>query len=245
MIFDNSESAKNMINARSINLRLEKLGSAQKADNALRFFKTGKGQYGEGDIFLGVTVPEQRQIAREARDIDLSEIKTLIESPIHECRLTALHILILKYKKGDQKERARIVKYYLASTKHINNWDLVDASAAAILGAHLLEQNRKVLYTLARRQNMWERRIAIVATHTLIRKGDYADALAIAKMLLPDKADLMHKAVGWTLREVGKHSRGALVSFLKSNAPQMPRTALRYAIEHFDETERRRFMQMK
>lgn len=233
------------MNARSINQRLKKLGSDQKAAKSLRFFKTGKGQYGEGDVFLGVTVPEQRQIACEACDMDLSEIKILIDSPIHECRLTALHILIAQQRKGNPKEQERIVKFYLASTKRINNWDLVDASAAAILGAYLLNKNRKILYVLARRPNMWERRIAIVATHALIRAGDYADALSISEMLLRDKEDLMHKAVGWTLREVGKQSRSTLVSFLTTHTPRMPRTALRYAIEHFGIEERRRFLKMK
>ena len=224
---------------------LKKLGTKTKAANSARFFKTGKGQYGEGDVFIGVTVPEQRLLAKECITLPLSEICTLLESKVHEHRLTALIILVVQYKNAKPKEQEKIVQFYLAHASHINNWDLVDASASYIIGTHLLGRPRDVLYKFVRSKNMWERRIAIVSTHALIRKGDSSDALNLSGMLLSDTEDLMHKAVGWTLREVGKQSRPTLVQFLHEHAPHMPRTALRYAIEHFSDTERKRFMQMK
>ena len=233
------------MNALHIQESLKKLGSKQKAVNALRFFKTGKGQYGEGDVFIGVTVPEQRRIAHLYADLNLSEISTLLSSNIHECRLTALIILVAQYRKGSPQKQGQIVKFYLDHVECINNWDLVDASAAPILGTHLFTRNRKMLYALARRKNMWERRIAIVATHSFIRAGDTKDALLLSAMLLSDQEDLMHKAVGWTLREVGKQSQEALVTFLRTHVSQMPRTTLRYAIEHFKEQERKQFLRMK
>ncbi len=234
-----------MLTARQIELNLRKLGSKTKAKNSARFFKTGKGEYGEGDIFLGVTVPEQRVIVKKFSTLPRTEIAKLLASKHHECRLTALMILSWQYKEGEVIERQKIVKFYLAHTKYINNWDLVDASAGYILGTHLLAHNHDVLYKLVRSKNMWERRIAIVSTHALIRAGDFSDTINLAGLLMCDKEDLMHKAVGWMLREVGKQSRPTLVQFLKEYAPCMPRTALRYAIEHFSDTERKRFMEMK
>lgn len=228
-----------------IERELKKLGSKEKAANALRFFKTGKGQYGEGDLFFGVTVPEVRTVAKAYHDAPLSELAKLLEHEIHECRLTALLILVEQYKKGSPKEQTGIVKFYLAYTKRINNWDLVDTSASAILGTHLCTRERTVLYKLLRSRNMWERRIAIIATHAFIRMGDYADTLSLATLLLSDREDLMHKAVGWMLREVGKKSRPTLVSFLNEHAPHMPRTMLRYAIEHFSDGERQKYLRMK
>lgn len=228
-----------------IERQLKKLGSKEKAAKALRFFKTEKGQYGEGDVFIGVTVPEQRGVAKAYRDASLPELAKLLDHKIHECRLTALMILVGQYKKGSTKDQVAIVKFYLARTRRINNWDLVDASASALLGVHLLTRDRTVLYKLLRSQDMWERRIAIVATHAFIRMGDCADTLALSTMLLDDTEDLMHKAVGWMLREVGKQSRATLVLFLNEHAPHMPRTALRYAIEHFGEAERWKFLRMK
>ncbi len=224
---------------------LKKLGTKTKAANSARFFKTGKGQYGEGDVFIGVTVLEQRLLAKACAQLPLPEVSHLLESHVHECRLTGLIILVGQYKSAGMKEREKIMKFYLAHTAHINNWDLVDASASYIIGTHLLSRPHDVLYKLVRSKNMWERRIAIVATHALIRRGDFADALNLSGMLLSDKEDLMHKAVGWTLREVGKQSRPTLEQFLHEHAPHMPRTALRYAIEHFSKSERKKFMKME
>ena len=231
--------------AKDVEVELKKLGSKKKSESSAWFFKTGKGQYGEGDVFIGVTVPEQRVVAKEFANIPLTEITKLLENKIHECRLTALIILVTQFRSSSEIERTRIVKFYLTHTKKINNWDLVDASASAILGAHLLRRKRDVLYKLVKSINMWEKRIAIVSTHALIRAGETKDALLLSEMLLTDREDHMHKAVGWTLREVGKQSRPTLVKFLTKHAPHMPRTALRYSIEHFSEPERKKFMGMK
>lgn len=233
------------MSAKAIERELRKIGSREKAASSAWFFKTGKGQYGEGDVFLGVTVPEQRSLAQGYIDLSFLETTTLLKSKIHECRLTALIILVGQSKKGDESYRNKIVKFYLAHTRYINNWDLVDVSASYILGSHLLNKERAVLYSLVKSKNIWERRIAIVATHALIRAGNFGDTLALSEILLTDKEDLMHKAVGWMLREVGKKDRPTLVKFLKANAHHMPRTALRYSIEHFSDLERKKFMQMK
>ncbi len=224
---------------------LTKLGSKQKAASSAWFFKTGKGQYGYGDIFVGVTVPKERKLAKEYAALSKTEIAKLLKSRVHECRLTALLILVDQFKTGTEAERERVVKFYLANTAHINNWDLVDTSASNILGTHLLKQNRNILYVLAKSKNIWERRIAIVATLAFIKAGDFRDTLLISEMLLSDTHDLMHKAVGWMLREVGKQSRPTLLGFLKTHASHMPRTALRYSIEHFSPPERKKFMTMK
>ena len=224
---------------------LKKIGNKEKALSSAWFFKTDKGQYGYGDKFIGVTVPEQRVLAREFKNLDLTEIKNLLENPFHECRLTALIILVGQFKKADSAAQNVIAKFYLDNRKHINNWDLVDTSARDILGQNLLSKNRKILYTLARSQNLWDRRIAIISTHAFIAHNDFVDAVGISELLLDDKEDLMHKAVGWTLREMGKRSKPTLLSFLSSHADVMPRTALRYSIEHFSQKERARYMAMK
>lgn len=232
-----------MLTAAQIEKTLKKLGSAEKSRNSEWFFKTGKGQYGYGDVFVGVTVPEQRKVAKEFKGISLAEVGKLLANKIHECRLTALLILIEQYTKGDEKIQVKIAKFYLAHTKHINNWDLVDLSSPRVLGDYLLKRDRKILYKLAKSKNMWERRIAILATFTFIYNGDSTDALKLAEMLLSDEHDLMHKAVGWMLREVGKRcSRTELVTFLNAHISHMPRTTLRYAIEHFPPAERKKFL---
>jgi len=232
-----------MPTAAQVEKKLKKLGSAERARNLSWFFKTGKGQYGYGDVFVGVTVPEQRKVAKEFKEISLIEVGKLLVNKIHECRLTALLILVEQYKSGDEKTKTKIAKFYLAHTKYINNWDLVDLSAPRILGDYLLKRNRKILYKLAKSKNMWERRIAILATFTFIYNGESADALKLAKMLLGDTHDLMRKAVGWMLREVGKRcSRPTLVKFIDKNISHMPRTTLRYAIEHFSPAERKKFL---
>jgi 3-methyladenine DNA glycosylase AlkD len=206
------------------------------------FFKTAKGQYGYGDRFIGVTVPVQRKIARRYTHLPLKQVARLLASRTHEHRLTALEILVAQYERGDATQKQAIFDFYLKSTGRVNNWDLVDGSAPGIVGAHLVARSRRVLYRLAKSENLWERRIAMVCTMTLIRSGDLGDAFAIAKILLKDEHDLIHKAVGWMLREAGKRSQTELVRFLKRNYPAMPRTALRYAIERFPIAERKRML---
>lgn len=233
------------ISAQAVTRALRAHGSKQKAKNSARFFKTGVGEYGHGDVFIGVTVPEQRVIARRFRELPLREIDKLLRSELHECRLTALHILLLQTKTMSEQERARIARYYLSRTASVNNWDLVDASAPGLLGETLYGTSRDILYTLARSKDLWRRRIAIVATYALIRRGELRDTFRIAMILMGDKEDLMHKAVGWMLREAGKRSRKELEAFLHLHATTMPRTMLRYAIERFSPQERRRYLDMK
>jgi 3-methyladenine DNA glycosylase AlkD len=207
---------------------------------SLAWFKTGKGDYGEGDKFIGVRVPMQRTIAGKYRSLGPSEIEKLLESPIHEHRFTGLLILVAQYQGGDESTKQRIFRFYLDHTRGVNNWDLVDVSARDIVGEHLVARPRRVLYRLAKSSQLWERRIAMVATAAFIDKGDLKDTFAIAALLLTDKHDLIHKATGWMLREAGKHSRPQLIDFLKRNYPQIPRTTLRYAIEHLPEAQRKK-----
>lgn len=221
---------------------METLADPEKAAILSRFFKTGKGQYGEGDIFLGVMVPGQRRIAKKYETLSLKDIRKLLSSKIHEHRLVALIILVNQYKKGDEDDRDKIVDFYLRYSKYINNWDLVDLSAPNIPGEYLLNKDRAVLYRLARSKNLWERRIAIMSTFAFIRKNDFEDALRISVLLLHDDHDLIHKAVGWMLREVGKRDFKAEEDFLKEHYRVMPRTMLRYAVERFDQTKKRLFM---
>ncbi len=231
-----------MITALAVEKALKKHGSSAKAKASAWFFKTGKEQYGYGDVFIGVTVPEQRKIAKHFKDLPLPEIKKLLVSKYHECRLTALIILVAQFNDGSEKTREKLAKFYLANAKRVNNWDLVDSSAPYILGQYLLHKDRKVLYKLAKSKNLWERRIAILSTFWFIREGEFKDALAIGELLLSDTHDLMHKATGWMLREVGKRSRPTLVRFLNTHKATMPRTALRYAIEHFSTKKKGEFM---
>jgi 3-methyladenine DNA glycosylase AlkD len=219
----------------------------------VRFFKTGPGQYGAGDRFLGITVPALRILAAEFELADLKTVASLLRSPWHEARALAILILVRQYQRADEGGRAAIHRLYLANTRFINNWDLVDVSAALIVGAHLDDprqgsgkgRSRALLRKLGRSADLWERRIAIVATHHFIRRGRFDETLGIAKLLLGDREDLIHKATGWMLREVGKRDRAVLESFLEIHAPRMPRTALRYAIERFPEPLRRKYLRTK
>jgi 3-methyladenine DNA glycosylase AlkD len=214
----------------------------ERARASAWFFKTGEGQYGEGDRFIGIRVPVQRQIAKRYAGISLDAVAELIASPIHEHRMVALEILVEKYKKGNERERQTIFNFYRKQRKWINNWDLVDGSAPQILGMHLLSGGRELLEHMSVSKNLWERRMAIVATLTFIRRDEFDDTLRIAERLLDDKHDLIHKAMGWMLREVGKRSESTLVQFLEEHYDAMPRTALRYAIERFPEERRRRML---
>lgn len=218
---------------------LRDISNPEVAKSSLWFFKTGPGQYGEGDVFIGIKVPVLRAAAKKAKDLSLPELQTLLDSEIHEERLIALHILDAQYAKtADPK----IVDFYLKNAHRINNWDLVDSSASYILGTHLLTHDPKILYTLVKSKNLWERRIAIISTAAFIRVGRFEHTLALAESLLTDKHDLMHKAVGWMLREVGKKDQTVLEKFLTAHASHMPRTALRYAIERFPEPLRKHYL---
>jgi 3-methyladenine DNA glycosylase AlkD len=209
-----------------------------------RFFKTGKGEYGEGDVFLGVMVPDSRKVAEKYRDIPLSDVTKLLKSKIHEHRLVALLILVQKYQTESDQGKKKIFDLYLKNTRHINNWDLVDLSSPRIVGEHLLRKDQAILYKLAKSDGLWEKRIAILATATFVRAGRYEPTLKISEMLLNDDHDLIHKAVGWMLREVGKKDRAVEERFLKRHHKVMPRTMLRYAIERFDERKRKFYMKI-
>jgi 3-methyladenine DNA glycosylase AlkD len=209
-----------------------------------RFFKTGAGEYGEGDRFLGVTAPDLRTVAREFRSLSLADLRRLLASRWHEERLVALVILVDRYPRAGEAERKAIYRLYIASTDRINNWDLVDASAPQIVGAHLAKRSRAPLYRLVKSKSVWERRIAIMATFHFIRLGEFDDSLALTAALLDDKHDLIHKAAGWMLREIGKRDRAVEEAFLRKHAAKMPRTMLRYAIERFPPTVRRRYLSL-
>lgn len=218
---------------------LNEISDPDKADVLSRFFKTGKGQYGEGDCFLGITVPKQRRIAKKYQGLSVTDIKKLLSSTTHEHRLVALLILLMQYRKESSEGKKRICDFYLNNRARINNWDLVDLSAHHILGDYLLERDRSVLYQLAASDNVWERRMAIIATFAFIRKNQFEDTFNIARHMLRDKHDLIHKATGWMLREIGKKNQAAEEEFLLKYSKDMPRTMLRYAIERFDDEKRR------
>jgi 3-methyladenine DNA glycosylase AlkD len=226
-----------------IRRELKSMADPNKAAIMQRFFKSGPGQYGEGDIFIGVMVLQSRRVAKKFCQLPLGEVRTLLHSHIHEERLVALLILAWSYSSvsSSREKEEQIVKFYLDNIKQVNNWDLVDLSAPNILGAHLVDRERSLLYMLAGSENVWERRIAIVATHHFIRNGDFSDTLKIAEMLLQDRHDLIHKAVGWMLREVGKRDAAAQEAFLEKHWSVMPRMMLRYAIERLPESKRRRY----
>lgn len=230
------------MSAKEILKRLKQLENPADAKFLQRFFKTGPGEYGEGDVFLGLRVPATRKLVREFRDrVSLAEIEALLESEFHEARLLALLLMVEMFKR-EKTKRKEIFDLYLSRTDRINNWDLVDLSAEHIVGGWLFDRDRKLLYHLAKSESLWERRIAVLATFHFIRKNDFADTLRLAALLVRDEHDLMHKAVGWMLREVGKRDVKILEAFLDKNAAKMPRTALRYAIEKFAEPRRQQYL---
>lgn len=236
------------LKATAVIKRLKELGSEEKAKNCAWFFKTGKGQYGYGDIFYGVTVPEQRIVAKEFRDLNLDEIQKLLDNKYHECRLTALIILANQAKKTKTEQDLKVIyAFYLKNSARINNWDLVDTSAHYIVGAYIYKYNkdRKVLYKLAKSKLLWERRIAIIATWYFIQQNDLDDTFELCIQLMQDEEDLMHKACGWMLREAGKKDVKQLSTFLNAYAHKMPRTMLRYAIEKYSDAQRKKFLKIK
>ncbi|MCF7835925.1 MAG: DNA alkylation repair protein [Candidatus Marinimicrobia bacterium] len=219
---------------------LKDLADPLQAKNLQRFFKTGKGDYGEGDVFLGIKVPVLRKTAKSYADLSLSDIEELLKSKIHEHRLTSLFLMVKKFEKGDEGLRKKIFKIYLKNAQNINNWDLVDLSAPNIVGTYLLDKKneRKILYKLVESKNLWEKRISVLATFSFIRDNDFSDTLKISGIFLNDEHDLIHKAVGWMLREVGNRDMVQEEKFLKKHYKKMPRTMLRYAIEKFPEKKR-------
>jgi 3-methyladenine DNA glycosylase AlkD len=230
------------VTAAAIHRDVLALANPTRARHSLRFFKTAPGEYGAGDRFLGLSVPEIRKLEVKHRAAPLGVITRLLHSKWHEERLLALCILVRQYRTAGPAQRSAIFRLYLGNTKYINNWDLVDCSAWQIVGAQLREGGRERLVRLAKSKGLWERRIAIIATADYIKLGEFDDTLRIARALRDDPHDLIHKAVGWMLREVGKRDRSALEGFLRRHAARMPRTMLRYAIERFPEQLRRRYL---
>jgi 3-methyladenine DNA glycosylase AlkD len=235
---------KSLQTAAQVKKAIEKLADTKQAAILQRFFKTGQGEYGEGDVFLGIKVPKQRGLVKKYKDLPLVEVLNLLKSKIHEHRLVALLILVEKFRKADEKEQKKIFDLYVKNTKHINNWDLVDLSAPNIVGAFLLNKPRTILNQLVTSKILWERRIAVLSTFAFIKNNEFADTLKIAEVLVNDEHDLIHKAVGWMLREVGKRDQAKEEQFLKKHAKKMPRTMLRYAIEKFSQTKRKYYLHL-
>jgi len=228
--------------ALDVQRRLQKIGNKKQAAVSQRFFKTGPGEYGEGDIFIGIRVPVLRKLTSEFKDLPVSEIEILLRSPIHEERLLAILLFVHILKKSDDDVKRDIYNLYLKSTEFINNWDLVDASAEHIVGAYLKDKSKRPLYRLAKSKHLWERRIAIIATFHFVKCHEFSETLKISNMLLCDRHDLIHKATGWMLREIGKRNLKTEETFLKAYYKRMPRTMLRYAIEKFPEEKRQRYL---
>lgn len=228
--------------AKDIQNELTTYSTPEKREFLPYFFKTGKGQYGEGDKFLGIVVPDTRKVAKKYNNLPFAEIEKLLNNEYHECRLCALLILVERFKKSSDEDRKIIVDFYLSHTDRINNWDLVDLSAKDIVGEYLVDKDRSVLHKLAESSLLWDQRIAVVSTYAFIRRGDLKDIFSLSEKLIDHKHDLMHKATGWMLREAGKKDLNALRSFLDKYHKQMPRTMLRYAIEKMDKEERTHYM---
>ncbi len=229
-------------NAADVRHRLRESADPKKAAFLPRFFKTGRGEYGEGDRFHGVVIPRCRKIAKAARHLGDEELEELLSSPMHEERIVALLVMVDRFERGDRNVRSRVYRLYRRKLGRVNNWDLVDGSAPTIAGGYFEERNRAQLYRWARSKKLWERRIAMLATYRYIRKGDFEDALAIARILRDDVEDLIQKAVGWMLREIGNRDREAEERFLRAHHRKMPRTMLRYAIEKFPEPLRKAYL---
>ena len=233
------------VSLKEVKSHMQELRNPKIAEHSLRFFKTGPGEYGEGDMFLGIRVPVTRKVARKFRELPFEQTLELLKSKYHEERLLALFMLVAIFKKGDEAEQKKIYEAYLNHTDFINNWDLVDSSAHQIIGGYLLKRDRKPLYRLAKSKSLWERRISVIATYTFIKREDFTDTVKLSEILLTDGEDLMHKAVGWMLREVGKLDLEIEENFLRKHYKKMPRTMLRYAIEKFEEGKRQGYLKGK
>lgn len=232
----------NRMTAKKIHLELTVLGHPDIAAHSKRFFKTGRGEYGEGDKFLGIRVPVLRKKAKEYKNTILPEILHVLESPFHEERLIALFMLVDKFSKGSTDEKEEIYTLYLQNIDHINNWDLVDSSAGHIIGVYLADKDKQPIYQMAKSENIWIRRISVISTFPMIRAHEFETTLNVSRLLLKDEEDLIHKAVGWMLREVGKRDLPTEKKFLKTYYKDMPRTMLRYAIEKFTASERKKYL---
>lgn len=228
--------------AKEMSKLLRKLADPVRAEHSARYFKTGSGEYGAGDKFLGIRVPDIRAQVKKCEAVSLEEIQVLLSSAFHEERLLALLLLVRQFAKADKEEKAAIFDLYLNNTHRINNWDLVDSSASQIVGCYLEARDKKILYKLAKSSSLWERRIAVISTFHFIDNDQFEDALKLAVQLMHDQEDLIHKAVGWMLREIGNRNAAAEKSFLYLHYKKMPRTMLRYAIEKFPEKERRKYL---
>jgi 3-methyladenine DNA glycosylase AlkD len=227
---------------KAVQRQLREIGDESIARHSAGFFKTGKGGYAEGDRFLGIRVPVLRKLVKEYPDLTLPQMTSLLRSKYHEERLLAVLMLVAHYNKSDDSDKQRIYDLYLKNTRYINNWDLVDSSAEHIVGAYLMGRDKAPIYTLSHAESLWERRISIMSTYHFIKKNEFRDTLRISKILLNDKEDLIHKAVGWMLREIGKRDVAKLEGFLKAHYQKMPRTMLRYAIEKFPEKKRQGYL---
>lgn len=241
MVREKTGNKEKTMDAATVRALLEAEADPEKAIQMKRFFKTGPGEYGEGDSFWGLSTPQIRKIVKTARQLPLVEIERLLEDPVHEVRACGLLILVDRFGKGSEQERETLVALYLQRTDRINNWDLVDISAS-IIGVWLKDKKRDLLYRLADSSNLWEQRIAVVSTLALIKNDDFTDILALADKLRTHRHDLMHKALGWMLREVGKRDKAVLEHFLERSVSDLPRTLLRYAIERFPEPERKAWL---
>lgn len=230
---------------KELSKELDKNSNPEKAKILQGFFKTGKGEYGEGQIFLGIDTPTKRKIAKQYSDLNLIEIKKLLESNIHDKKFIALIILEDRYKKGDEKIKKDVFDFYLKNIEYINNWDLIDISCYKIIGDYIIDKKRDILYDLIKSKNLWKKRIAVISCYAFIKKNDFKDIIKISEKLLEDKHDLIHKAIGWMLREVGNRNKNILIKFLNKNYNKMPRTMLRYSIEKFPEKERKKWLNKK
>ena len=224
---------------------LKSMANPEKVAYLQRFFKTGPGEYAEGDLFLGLMNPQTRSIAKANKSLPISELQILLENRYHEARLCALVIATERYKRAKPVEKKELYDFFIKNTRYINNWDLIDDTCPHVIGEYLLDKDRSILYKFAKSKNLWEQRIAIISSRTFVRNGDFKDTIVLAEMLIDHKHDLMHKAVGWMLREIGKRDKETLSEFLEKYATKMPRTALRYAIEHYPEPERQYFLKKK
>lgn len=234
------------MNLKTTRAQLYKFSSKKRAQQAQRFFKTGKGQYGEGDQFIGVSVPDIRKIAKAAQDISSSEIQELVRSPIHEERLLGFIICSMQYHKArkinDERTEQKLVRFFLKNKKYLNNWDIIDVTVPKLLGPYFLERDRSILHKLIKSKNLWDRRIALMTTFEFVRNADFRNTLEFCELVLNDKEDLIHKASGWMLREIGKRDKKLLLEFLAKHRLSMPRTMLRYSIEKLTPTERAKLL---
>ena len=235
------------MSAEDVKKELARVASPEKAAYLPRFFKALPGGYAEGDVFLGVTVPEQRRVARRHRDLPLSEVAELVRSPVHEHRFTGLLVLVARFESGESSTRERLFAFCREHLARVNHWDLVDLVAPRLIGPHLVEhpETRPLLDTWVRSASVWERRIAIMSTWAFIRRGEVEETLRLAGLLVEDRHEMVHKAVGWMLREVGKKDRAREEAFLERHAARMPRTMLRYALEHFSPERRVYYMRLQ